>query len=603
MRRDLSARLVWLATAGLLAGVVVAWIVGMAGPGRASVPNVPFAVPVAVLVGWSLIGSGLLAWRPGPGNRLGPALVFTGFAWFASTLPDVHNPVLFTAGEAVYSFFYAGFLYLILSFPAGRLQGRLDRVLMAVTVALVTAGQLAWLLFADSRRLMCRTCPANLLEVARDDETAKLLYSLRGLAALVVALTAVGLLAGRWHRASRPQRRAVMPVAVAGTIAIAAIAAAYVASVLRAPGASVLGLVAWFAAAAIPVAVLVVFIQRRLARGAVAGLMVELGARSTAVDLRGALSRALGDPSLMLAYWYPGESRYVDADGRPVDLPEADAGRRYTVIERDGQPVAALIHDRALQYTPRLVESACAAAGLSLDNGRLAAELRARLVDLQASRVRLVTAADEARRRIERDLHDGAQQQLVALKISLGMARRLVAGLPEAADLLAQTERQAADALEQLRELARGIYPPLLADLGLRAALEAQARKAAVLVTVEAPGISRYPQEVEAAVYFCVLEALQNVAKYAQASAARVTLRPDGEYLVFSVDDDGQGFDPATTPKGTGLQGITDRLAALGGSIDIASTPGHGTQITGRVPPSPINMPNPAATEPPNPGR
>jgi signal transduction histidine kinase len=558
------------------------------------------AVPVAVLVGWSLIGSGLLAWRPGPGNRLGPALVFTGFAWFASTLPDVHNPVLFTAGEAVYSFFYAGFLYLILSFPAGRLQGTLDRVLMAVTVVLVTAGQLAWLLFADSR-LMCRTCPANLLEVASDDRTAKLLYSLRGLAAAVVAVTAVGLLARRWRRASRPQRRAVMPVAVAGAVATATIAAAYVASVLRAPGASALGLVAWFVAAAIPVAVLVVFIQRRLARGAVAGLMVELGARSAAVDLRGALSRALGDPSLMLAYWYPAESRYVDVDGRPVELPEADAGRRSTVIERDGQPVAALIHDPALQYNPRLVESACAAAGLSLDNERLAAELRARLVDLQASRARLVTAADEARRRIERDLHDGAQQQLVALKISLSLARQLVQSSPEVADLLAQTERQAADALEQLRELARGIYPPLLADLGLRAALEAQARKAAVPVTVEA-GTGRYPQEIEAAVYFCVLEALQNVAKYAQASAARVTLGAQGQCLAFTVVDDGNGFDPATTPKGTGLQGISDRLAALGGTIDIASAPGHGTRVTGRVPATAVNMPSPAAAEPPNPG-
>jgi signal transduction histidine kinase len=584
MRRDLSARLVWLAAAGLLAGVAVAWIVGTAGPGRASVPDVPLALPVTVLVGWSLIGSGLLAWRPGPGNRLGPALVFTGFAWFASTLPDVGNPVLFTAGEAVYSFYYAGFLYLILSFPTGRLQGTLDRVLMAVTVVLVTAGQWAWLLFADSRRLMCRTCPANLLEVASDDRTAKLLYSLRALAALVVALTAVALLAVRWRRASRPQRRAVMPVAVAGAVAIAAIAASFVTWVLRAPGASVLGMVAWFAAAAIPVAVLVVFIQRRLARGAVAGLVVELGTGSPAGDLRGALARALGDPSLALAYWYPAESRYVDSDGRPVELPRAGAGRRSTVIERGGQPVAALIHDPALQYNSALIDSVCAAAGLSLDNERLAAELRARLVDLQASRARLVTAADEARRRIERDLHDGAQQQLVALRISLGLARQLVTGSPEAADLLAQTERQAADALEDLRELARGIYPPLLADLGLRAALEAQARKAAVPATVEAPRVGRYPQEIEAAVYFCVLEALQNIAKYAQASAARVTLGSEGRCLVFTIADDGKGFDPATTPKGTGLQGIADRLAALGGTVDIASSAGHGTRVTGRVP-------------------
>jgi signal transduction histidine kinase len=220
---------------------------------------------------------------------------------------------------------------------------------------------------------------------------------------------------------------------------------------------------------------------------------------------------------------------------------------------------------------------------MSLDNERLAAELRAKLAELQASRARLVQTADTERRRIERNLHDGAQQQLVALKISLGLARQLVTSLPEATELLTQTEQQAAQALEELRELARGIYPPLLADLGLRAALEAQARKAALPVTIEAADLGRYPQQIEAAVYFCVLEALQNTAKYAQASAAQVTLCGDGQHLVFTVTDDGKGFDPATT-KGTGLQGMADRLGALGGTIDITSTPGRGTQLTGRVP-------------------
>ena len=420
--------------------------------------------------------------------------------------------------------------------------------------------------------------------MAHKDAVARLLYSLRGAGILVAALTAIGLLVVRWRRASRPQRYAVMPVAVTGALAFAVIAAAYVASVLGAASASVFGRVAWFATAAIPVAVLLVFIQRRLAQGAVAGLVVELGGRGAALDLREALSRALGDPSLALAYWFPAGSRYVDSDGRPVELPEAGAGRRSTVIERGGQPVAALIHDPALQYNPGLVNSVCAAAGLTLDNERLQAELRARLVELQAPRARLVTAADEARRRIERDLHDGAQQQLVALRISLGLARQLVTNTPEAADLLAQTEHQAAGALEELRELARGIYPPLLADLGLPAALEAQARKAALPVTIEAAGVGRYPREIEAAVYFCVLEALQNTAKYAHAAAARVTVGQDGHYLVFTVTDDGQGFDPATTPMGTGVQGISDRLSALGGTSDITSAPGHGTQITGRIP-------------------
>jgi signal transduction histidine kinase len=467
-RRLLTAWPAWLAAAGLAAGAGVAWLISQASPSQGTIPDVPLALPVAVLVGWSLIGSGLLAARSRREDHLALALIFTGFAWFASMLPLSHNPVLFTAGEVVYALYYAGFL------------------------------------------------------------------------------------------------------------------------VLRLPAALALGRAAWFVAAAIPVAVLLVFIQRRLAQSAVAGLVVELGAPGVpgaAVDLRAALSRALGDPSLALAYWYPAESRYVDSGGRPVELPEAGAARGSTVIERDGQPVAALIHDPALEYNPGLVDSVCAAAGLTLDNERLAAELRARLVDLQASRARLVETADTERRRIERNLHDGAQQQLVALKISLGLARQLVTSAPgEAAGLIAQTEQQAADALEELRELARGIYPPLLADLGLRAALEAQARKAVIAVAVDAPGLGRYPQQIEAAVYFCVLEALQNVAKYAQAPAARVTLRPDGQCLAFTVEDDGTGFDPATTPRGTGLQGISDRLGALGGSAEVTSAPGRGTRVTGRVP-------------------
>jgi signal transduction histidine kinase len=583
MRVALRAGLVWLAAAGVLAGAGAAWIVSMAGPGRPVVPDVPFAVPVAILVGWSFVGSGLLSWQPGQANRLGLVLVFTGFAWFASMLSDAHNPVLFTAGEVVYPFYYVGFLYLILSFPSGQLRGRLDRALMVVTIVLVAVVNTAVLLFADPQ-MLCRNCPANLLEVARQDAVMMGLIYLVRIGAVAVAVTTIGLLTVRWRRASRPQRRAVMPVVVAGAVAFAVLIASYGAAVLGAAMTVALGRAAWFALAAVPVAVLVVFIQRRLAQGAVAGLVVELGGRGPAVDLRAALSRALGDPSLALAYWYPAEARYVDAYGRPVELPEPGAARSSTVIERDDQPVAALIHDPALQYNSGLVDSVCAAAGLSLDNERLAAELRARLVELQASRARLVETADTERRRIERDLHDGAQQQLVALKISLGLARQLVTGPPEAADLLAQTEHQAAGALEDLRELARGIYPPLLADLGLPAALQAQARKAALPVTIEPPDVGRYPQQIEAAVYFCVLEALQNVAKYAQASAARVSLRHDGQCLAFTVEDDGTGFDPATTPMGTGLQGIADRLGALGGTIDLTSTPGHGTRVAGRVP-------------------
>jgi hypothetical protein len=274
MRFDLSARLVWLAAAGLLAGLGAAWIVSMAGPGRPVVPE----VPVAILVGWSFIASGLLSWQPGQQNRLGLVLTFTGFAWFASMLIDAHNPVLYTVGQVLYPFYYAGFLYLILSFPSGQLRGKLDRALMAVTIVLVVVINPAGLLVTDSQ-MLCRTCPANLLEVAREDTTMMGVTYLVRIGAIAVALTAIGLLVVRWRRASRPQRRAVMPVVVAGAVAFAVLIASYGAAVLGAATTAAVGRVAWFALAAVPVAVLVVFIQRRLAQGAVAGLVVELGGR------------------------------------------------------------------------------------------------------------------------------------------------------------------------------------------------------------------------------------------------------------------------------------------------------------------------------------
>jgi signal transduction histidine kinase len=226
----------------------------------------------------------------------------------------------------------------------------------------------------------------------------------------------------------------------------------------------------------------------------------------------------------------------------------------------------------------KLVEDLAAQAGLVLRNVRLIEQLR-------ASRQRLVAAQDEERRKLERNLHDGAQQQLVALSVRLKLARTMVDRDPgKVADMLEAIQGSANDALEDLRDLARGIYPPLLADKGLAVALEAQARKSTIPTVVDAQELGRYSQEVEAAVYFSCLEALQNVAKYAQASTATVRLGQDDGVLRFEVDDDGDGFDPAATGYGTGLQGIADRLDAIGGEIAVRSSPGRGTTIAGRIP-------------------
>ncbi len=226
----------------------------------------------------------------------------------------------------------------------------------------------------------------------------------------------------------------------------------------------------------------------------------------------------------------------------------------------------------------KLVRDLASQAVLVLRNVRLIEELR-------ASRQRLVAAQDEERRKIERNLHDGAQQQLVALGVQLGLAHRLASQeAPDVAELLDRLRAQTNDALDNLRDLARGIYPPLLADKGLAAALESQARKAAVPTTVDADGVGRYPSEVESAVYFCALEALNNVAKYAEASRAEIFLAQHEGALTFTVADDGVGFDAETRAHGTGLQGMRDRLDAIGGKLAVESEPGHGTTITGTVP-------------------
>jgi signal transduction histidine kinase len=266
-------------------------------------------------------------------------------------------------------------------------------------------------------------------------------------------------------------------------------------------------------------------------------------------------------------------------EGLP-ELPGEEAA--FAVLDRSellGALTVALRPGEALTATQeKLLADLASQAGLILRNVRLIEELR-------ASRQRLVSAQDQERRRLERNIHDGAQQQLVALAVKLRLVETLAPKDAEKASAMAaQAKAELQEALDDLRDLARGIYPPLLADKGLAAALEGQIRRAAVPVTVEADGIGRYPQEAEAGVYFCVLEALQNVAKYAEASRASVRLSQEDGDLVLTVTDDGRGFDTATTPRGSGLQNMADRLDALGGSVQIESAPGRGTTVSGRIP-------------------
>ena len=292
----------------------------------------------------------------------------------------------------------------------------------------------------------------------------------------------------------------------------------------------------------------------------------------------------------------PAASWPTQANGRaplPVTgqlLPEIPESDRAVPVRHQGELLGALTVSkrRGEALTPveeKLLIDLATQAGLVLKNVGLTAELLQRLEDLRTSRQRLVAAQDEERRRLERNLHDGAQQNLVAIKVKLGLAEALAVNDPaKAREIVGQLKSDTDEALETLRDLARGIYPPLLADKGLPAALEAQARKATLPVDITAEDIGRYPQETEAAVYFCCLEALQNTQKYAKASRATVQLTAPNGDLRFEVRDDGVGFDPDVVQPGAGLQNMRDRLEALGGSVELESAPGRGTQLRGRLP-------------------
>jgi signal transduction histidine kinase len=290
------------------------------------------------------------------------------------------------------------------------------------------------------------------------------------------------------------------------------------------------------------------------------------------------------------AAWPPGAPPLPPARATAADVPAYPAADRILPVRHRGEVLGALSVSKrpgeALTPTEdRLLADLAAQVGLVLKNAGLREQLLARLEEIRASRQRLVAAQDRERRRIERNIHDGAQQQLVALAIKLSITESMIGTDTEGERaLLAELRQDAAGAVEDLRDLARGIYPPLLAGEGLVTALAAQARKAPIPTSVTADGVRRYPQEVEAAVYFCVLEALQNVAKYAGATRAEVRLAASGHHLMFEVTDDGAGFDPQSRGYGTGLQGMADRLHAHGGSLQVRSSPGAGTTIAGRLP-------------------
>jgi signal transduction histidine kinase len=344
---------------------------------------------------------------------------------------------------------------------------------------------------------------------------------------------------------------------------------------------SVTGFVLWLFA--VPAAIVSVAVLDALAtplRDVARQLLTSPAALGGAV--REALAESIGDRQLAIAYWLPERSSFVDEHGHPVELPQPGSDRTWTAVEHEGRRVAAIIHDAELDARPELVRAAAAGSVLALWNERLKAELRARVQEVRESRARIVEASMEARRRLERDLHDGAQQQLVALSLDLQMIKNRVSRDSEVVALVDASVQKLATALAELRELARGIHPAILSDRGLAAALPALVERTPLPVRCDIEIEERLPPAIEAAAYFVAAEALTNVAKYSGAQEAAVVVRRARDCIEVEVSDDGVG---GADPKaGSGLRGLEDRVAALDGTLSVHSAPGEGTTVLASLP-------------------
>ena len=537
---------------------------------------------VTLVAALSFVGSGLVAWRRRPDVWTGPLMVAAGFALFAGSLANSNSALPFTIGLVLAPLPSAIIGHLILSFPEGRLHSTLERLVVAGAYFVVFVVQIVMLMFMGFEHVTGCPCPTNLLFIRDDMALHSAIMSTQRFLGIVLAIVAASIVVRRWQNASGPMRRALAPILLTGGATIVLLLAELVAANSSTRAWAAVSSAERVAIALVPIAYLVGLFRARLGRVAVSDLIIELGRMPEPGHLRDALARALRDPSLELAYWVPESETYVGIDGRTVE-PAAAAGQTVTVLERHGQRIAALVHDPALAEDPALLNAVSTAAGLALENERLLAELRAQLEHLRESRARIVEAGDTERRRLERNLHDGAQQRLVSLALALGLAESKVEQEPATAMTLLQAAREElTQALSELRELARGIHPAVLTERGLAYALTTLAERAPLEVVLDVRLDRRPPPAIEAAAYYVVAEALANVAKYAQATTATVSIDSDGERLHVEVGDDGVGG--ADASAGSGLRGLDDRVQAFGGWLRVNSPPGQGTRILAELP-------------------
>ena len=536
------------------------------------------------VVGVLTIGAGVAAWVGRPDSRVGPLMVAMGGVWFLGDFAYGENQALVDlVGFPLQGWYDVLLVVLLLTVIAGERQTPVARFVIGAMVSAHVALGLARLLLRPPLDVSACLCVPNRITGIVEPGPYELAVRVVSVVEAALAVAALALLVRRWRAATNPARSTLRALVIAGFATTALVTYNRVATrVVGEPRSSEQDMILLLAVVrvAVPLAVAASLLRGRRARARIADVVLGLDRGGGEPALR----RALGDPGVLLLRWDPDRQLHVDDRGRPVDLPDARGAATVTAIERDGTRLGALVHDRALREEPELLTAVVAAARLALQNERLAVEARQNLDEVRASRERLVAAVDEERRRLERDLHDGAQQRLVALALQLRSLERRAAGAGDVAlaDDLDDLGHELDAALAGIRELARGIRPPLLVEGGLEPALAALALAAPLAAETDVRLSGRLPDALESTLYFIACEGLANVIRHAAATTVRLSVRNTGEQLTLTLSDDGAGgADPL---KGTGLVGLADRLEAVGGTLAITSSPGEGTTLVASVP-------------------
>jgi signal transduction histidine kinase len=562
------------------------WTVGIAAvascvvtAGLASVNEELYQPALRVLLVWWVTlpytFAGLVAWRRRPDSFFGPLMILASFVHQLSILQWTSQPLLNTIGQLCDLLIVALWLHVFLAYPSGRLAGRAERMVVIAAYVVALGLQVVVLMLGGFN-------DQHLLTVVARPTAAEAVQNVELLLLSALALAGVILLWRRWRSMPLWQRRLPTQIVIhCFNLSLIMLAALLVAGTFQLPGFEIIRLATFAVVGLAPLAFLAGLLDARLAKAGVGELLVQLRT-DPAPDLRALLAHALRDPTLSLIYWLPQYGSWADQDGNPATLPDPNGDRRVTIVQQNGEQIAALVYDISLRDEPELLEAVSAAAGIALENGRLEAELRARLQDLHGSRTRVVEAQQTERRRLERNLHDGAQQRLVALALELGLLAEQANSDPATQTRLKHARGEVAQSLDELRDIARGLHPAVVSGHGLAVALESLVAAAPLEVTLRTDGLPRLPEPLEVAAYYVVSESLTNAAKHAQASRVSVDMAVTDDTLIVEIVDDGIGG--ADSERGTGLRGLADRVEALDGRLRIWSAAGAGTRVRAEIP-------------------